>query len=129
MEIGEWYGMVLGCIGYVQSVQIHPIIKAKQEKNAPEKEKLRKNEETRAARGRTAVRGRGHDRAPPTTGSPWWGLSTLVRSFPLRCVLCSFGASIWVAGFAYVGLFWASFAIHFDPHGLLTSSNYMRLSL
>jgi len=34
-----------------------------------------------------------------------------------HCLLPSFGASTWAANFAYVGSFWASFGILFDPHG------------
>jgi len=64
------------------------------------------------AGGCTAVRGKGHDRA--SYHRPWWPLALLVRSFPLRCVLISFGASSWAANFANSGSFWASFASLID---------------
>jgi len=37
--------------------------------------------------------------------------------FPVRCVLGSFGASPWAAGFAFSWVFWASLQASFDPHG------------
>jgi len=74
-----------------------------------EKRKVAKeSEETRAA---------GHAQPCATHHGPRWGMSTLVRSCPLRCVLCSFGASTWAAGFTYVGSFWASFASFLDHLG------------
>ena len=116
----EW-----GCIGYAQSVQIHPIIKAKNQKNAQENEEARrKRKNPKWHRACTAVRDRGTAvHLPPLpmvgpTASPWWALSLPIRLLLQRCVLCSFGALVYAAGFAYVGSFWASFASFFDPHGL-----------
>ena len=129
MEIGEWYGME---VGYAQSVQIHPN-KGKNKKNAQENEEARRKQKNpKRHRTRTTVCGRGMAvRLPPRavvgpTVSPWWALSLPVCLLLQRCVLCSFGASIWAAGFAYVRSFWASFVSFFDSHRPSTSySNYM----
>ena len=118
MEIGIGVNWVL------QNVQIHHIIKAKQQTNAREDEKPRENGKVWS---NTRTHGRAcktHNRAPPTTGRgglcPVWS-----RSFFNAAFWCTF----WAACLAFVGSFWASFASFFDHLGLLTSSNYMFLSL
>ena len=75
------------------------------------------------AQGRTAVCGRGHGRAPTTTGRGGPHGQPVVGSIhfgpffpaPLRFVL------LWCfnlgRGFAYVGSFWASFASFLDHLG------------
>jgi len=83
----------------------------KTRKNAQVNEKLHENEETWVAQGHMTVRGRGHSHAPPTRGLGGPHDQPVVGSVPSssfllqHCVLCSFGASIWAAGFAYVGSF------------------------
>jgi len=110
--VDEWEG-----IGSAQSVQIHPIIKAKIRKT---RRKMKRHEEN----GKIPS-GTGHARPCASHHGPWWALSLPVRLLLQCCVLYSFGASIWATDFAYVGSFWASFVSFFDPHGLFTSSNYM----
>jgi len=117
-----WNG---SCIRYAQSVQIHPIIKAKTRKT---RRKTKRHEEN----GKTP-NGTGHARscvagARPCAShhGPWWaprstcgGLCpSRVRLLLQRGILCSFGASIWALSFAYVRSFWDSFASLCDPHGL-----------
>jgi len=95
--------------------------KGKNQKNVQENEEARrKRKDPKRHKACTAVH------LPPRavvglTVSPWWDLSLPVCFLFQRCVLCSFGASIWAAGFAYIGSFWASFASFFDPHGLSRS--------
>ena len=74
-------------------------------------------EKSQAAQGHTAVRLPPWAMVGPTVSS-WWALSLPVHLLLQSCILCSFGALIWDAGFAYVRSFWASFASFFDPHGL-----------
>jgi len=121
---GEWMGVnsLLNKSRYIS------IIRRKTAKIVEKRKVAKESEENLCVAGGTAVH------HPPRvvvgpTGNPWWGLSSPVRLLPLRCVLCSFGASTRAVGFAYVGSFWVSFASFLDPHGLLTSSNYMCLSL
>jgi len=76
-----------------------------------------KTTKLKATQARTAVRLPPRAVVVPTVSS-WSALPGPVRPRPLRCVLSSLGASIWAANFAYVGPFWASFAVLFDPHGL-----------
>uniref|UniRef100_A0A7C8Z4E0 Uncharacterized protein n=1 Tax=Opuntia streptacantha TaxID=393608 RepID=A0A7C8Z4E0_OPUST len=76
----------------------------KPEKCAGKQRGTKKTAESQAAQARTAVR------LPPqavagSTVSPWWALSLQVRLLLQRCVLCSFGASIWVVDFVHVGSF------------------------
>ena len=89
-------------------------------KNQKKRTGKRKAARKRRNPGSTGTHGRAWQGARPCPShhGPWWALSLPVRLFLQRCVLCSFGASIWAAGFAYVGSFWASFASFFDPHGL-----------
>ena len=107
---GVWYGMdwLLNKSRYMPLSRQN---KAKTAKRAGKRKAEKKTEESRLQRGvRSCVAGGTAVRHPPRAvvgpvGSPWWGLSTMAHSFSLRCVLCSFGASIGAVGFAYVGSF------------------------
>ena len=94
----EW-SLEWGCIVDAQSVQIHPIMKAKNQKNVQENEEVQtKRKDPKRHRACTTVRGRGTAvRLPPQavagfTVSPWWLLFGPVPMLLQRCVLCSFDA-------------------------------------
>jgi len=63
--------------------------------------------------GHTAMHPRQHGHGTLTTGRPWWWLSQVFLPLPECCVLYLFLS----ACVAYVGSFWASFAIFFDLLG------------
>ena len=116
----RWLWSELG----VSNVQIHHNIKTENSKNRRKtKSRAKGNGKPQAAAGHHG-RGDHHGQTvASTTGRGDHHGQTVVvtvvaaRFVPVRCVLGSFGASSWAAGFAFLGVFWASLQASFDPHG------------
>jgi len=119
----EWKENAMECIGVLNKSRYISIIRAKQSKNCRKTKSRMKTKKSQAAQGAHGSAWLGaRPCVPPrtmvvTTVSPWWPLVLPVHLFLEWCVLCTLGCFVLGCDFAYVGSFWASFAILFDPHG------------